>query len=155
MLFRKLLSLFRRQTVGTVRESEDDTTQKTPSRCSHGGTSDRITMTILGSTCTLVGSPMCPACTETYLNMYSTICARCREPILPGTPVGRSSTGARYPFLHLRFDCCQTGALYCGMWGEGCLISLHELKPDTYPEGTLSVLDHTLRTGKMVVENIP
>lgn len=66
-------------------------------------------------------STYCPECTTDFLNKYSTICAVCGRPILPGEGVARSTIGASQPFIHLTFDCCPSGGLYCGHWGKGKL----------------------------------
>lgn len=97
--------------------------------------------------------PMCQACTEDYLNRFSITCVSCGLPILPGTRIGLVQPGVRYQYAHLQPGCCDTGALYCGVWGEGVLISLHELHPEKYPEGTLSVLDYVSETGEPVFQN--
>lgn len=79
---------------------------------------------VKGTKCKFRSSPLCPSCTEEYLNKYSTICAKCGKPIFPGTPVAVASwEGALYPYTHMTFDCGEPAA-YCGTWGEGKLIGL-------------------------------
>ena len=101
--------------------------------CAHDKTKRNIKVKVLGIECEFEKLPMCPTCTEQYLNKFSTFCASCKWPIFPGRPVGQAWHGAPYPFTHLTFRCCDTGGLYCGQWGEGRLISLHELNPEKYP----------------------
>lgn len=119
--------------------------------CEHGATERNLKVTVLGVECEFPRSPMCPSCTGEYLNKFSTLCASCERPILPGTPVGQAWNGAPHPCTHLAFECCDSGGLYCGRWGEGRLITLHELNPDKYPEGTTTVLAHTFNTGGVVI----
>ena len=122
--------------------------------CAHGKTKHNIKVWVLGVECEFEKSPMCPTCTEQYLNKFSTLCASCKRPIFPGTPVGQAWHGAPHPFTHLTFQCCDTGGLYCGRWGEGHLVSLHELNPEKYPAGTPSVVGHAFSTGGVVIENV-
>lgn len=122
--------------------------------CEHGATERNLKVTVLGVECEFPRSPMCPSCTGEYLNKFCTLCASCERPIFPGMPVGQAWTGAPHPCTHLGFDCCESGGLYCGRWGEGRLITLHELNPDKYPDGTATVLAHTFNTGGMVIENV-
>lgn len=81
-----------------------------------------------------------------------TYCAACGRPIFPGMPVGQAWEEAQFPYTHLTFECCDAGALYCGRWGEGRLITLHELDPKKYPPDTTSLADHALKTGGIVIE---
>ncbi len=122
--------------------------------CIHGKTEYNLKVTVLGVECEFEKLPMCPSCTEQYLNKFSTLCASCKRPIFPGTPVGQAWRGAPHPFTHLTFGCCASGALHCGRWDEGRLITLHELNPEKYPAGTLSVVGHAFNTGRMVIENV-
>jgi hypothetical protein len=97
--------------------------------CTHGPTKDPFEVMVLGHSLPLPESPYCPACTEQYLNQYSTHCALCPEPILPGTPVevaGNNATSTA-EFVHVRCGNCAAG--FCGMWGEGKLIP-----PKGWPE---------------------
>ncbi len=84
----------------------------------------------------------------------NTFCASCKRLITPGMPVGQAWSGAPYPFTHMTFECCESGGLYCGQWGEGRLRTLHEIDPENYPEGTATVVGHILNTGNTVVMNI-
>ena len=96
---------------------------------------------------------LCSRCLEAYLNTYATRCAACGDPILPGEPVGQAWVGAPHPHTHLTFDCSETGGLYCGRWGQGRLITLHEIAPEKYPEGTTTVMSHAFRSGGVIIEN--
>ena len=91
---------------------------------------------------------------STYKPGYATTCASCKQPIYPGTPVGQAWMGAPHPFTHLTFECCESGGLYCGVWGGGRLKTLHEIHPEKYPEGTANVTQHILTSGRTVVVNI-
>ena len=122
--------------------------------CTHKKTEDKIMVVVLGVECEFEESPMCPVCAEQYLNKFSTLCASCERPIFPGTPVGQAWEGAPHPYTHLRPGCCETGALYCGKWDDGRLITLHELNPEKYPAGTPTVVGHAFNTGGTVVENV-
>jgi hypothetical protein len=133
---------------------EDDTSQTEKFVCAHGKTKHNFKVMVLGIECEFKKSPMCPPCTEQYLNKVSTLCASCKRPIFPGTPVGQVWHGAPHSFTHLTFECCDTGGLYCGQWGEGRLLTLHELNPEKYPAGTSSVIDHAVNTRGMVIENV-
>jgi hypothetical protein len=122
--------------------------------CDHKRVRGDFTITVLGVECRFKkGLPTCATCSVEYLNKHSTICASCSEPIFPGNAVGVAWRGADHPYTHLTFECCDTGALYCGYWGEGELITLHQLDPKKYPEGTSSVVSHAMNTGQMVIEN--
>ena len=58
----------------------------------------------------------------------STICAHCKKPIVPGTPVAHAWTGAPHPYTHATFACDESGgAMYCGVWGNGTLEGLEKL----------------------------
>ncbi len=125
------------------------------SRCVHGKTRRAFKVTVLGVECQLEKSLMCPVCTERYLNEFSTLCASCERPIFPGTPVGKAGwEGATHPFIHLTKGCCDTMALYCGRWGGGNLITLHELDPEKYLAGTSSVAEHAFKSHRGVIENV-
>ena len=75
---------------------------------------------IRGVTYTFTTSPKCRECTEVYLNKYSTECAVCGDPIIPGEAVGVSGK-PDLPYVHMTFDCTDTGGQLCGRWGEGKL----------------------------------
>jgi hypothetical protein len=69
---------------------------------------------------TLMGSPVCAACTRRYLEMVCTFCGMCEDPILPGTRVAFGKRGQSYPYVHLTFKCCGGGEeLFYGVWGQG------------------------------------
>lgn len=122
--------------------------------CTHGKTKRSLKVTVLGVECEFKGSPMCPPCTEQYLNRFSVLCASCKRPIFPGEPVGQAWHDAPHPFTHLTLGCCDSGGFYCGRWGEGRLLTLHELNPEQYPEGTPSVVAHVFNTGTVVIGNV-
>ena len=127
----------------------------THSHCVHGKTKHSFEVTVLGTKCKLEKSLMCPICTERHLNTFSTLCASCERPIFPGTHVGMAvQDGTAYPYVHLTRKCCGTTALYCGQWGGGNLITLHELDPEKYLVGTPSVASHALKSRRGVVENV-
>lgn len=141
----------------SIVHSNGDSAKKEAQReirvCTHERANpNRIVVAVFGVTCDFVNAPMCAACTEPYLNEMSTRCAVCKKPIFPGSPVGAAWEGAFHPFTHLTFDCCESAGLYCGRWGEGRFISLHELDPEKYPEGTSTVVDHVLKTGEAAFE---
>mgnify|MGYP001560526627 FL=1 len=122
--------------------------------CGHEKPSGPSTVEVHGVKIGVEVAEICPACIEKYLNRYSTRCASCNGPILPGMPVGQAWKGAPYPHTHMAFDCTESGGLYCGRWGKGRLITLHELKPDEFPPGTPSVMAHVFKTGKPYGGNI-
>lgn len=124
--------------------------------CVHGGTKDPFMIEVLGFECYFDrGGPMCPDCTQMYLNEYSTLCASCKHPIFPTMPVAIAWSGAQYPFTHLDMECCISFGLHCGVWGNGVLIPLHELYPEKYPPGTSSVISHVFNTGESVIHGVP
>lgn len=159
-LFQTIMEWFRKRgwlakQSGYQPTSQTDSASPTEKfTCTHGNTKHNLKVTVLGVECEFWESPMCPTCTEQYLNKFSTLCASCKRPIFPETPVGQAWHGAPHPFTHLTFRCCDTGALYCGRWDEGRLIMLHELNPEKYPAGTSSVLGRAFKTGGMVIENV-
>lgn len=124
--------------------------------CPHGPATGVVTVLILGELCEFDSPPMCKECTEKYLNKYATTCIACKMPILPGDPVGDPS-GALTPigskFAHLADGCCDTGGFYCGNWGEGRLVRLHEIDPKQFPEGTTTVMALAFTSGEPVVVN--
>lgn len=89
--------------------------------CPHGR-GEHFDALVRGSRVRLTSSPLCPGCTESYLDQYATICAVCFEPILVGEPVGVAWDGAPYPYVHLTFTCADSGGQFCGHWGEGKLV---------------------------------
>lgn len=66
-------------------------------------------------------TPYCPACTCNYLERFSTLCAVCLQPILPGESVARGPSTATHPYTHIGKRCCDSLALHCGTWNEGAL----------------------------------
>jgi hypothetical protein len=159
-LFQSLVERFRKRDEPAKRYSYQMSRQgdgASPTEkftCTHGKTRHNLKVTVLGVECEFSNSPMCSSCTEQYLNRFSTLCASCERPIFPGTPVGQAWSGAPRPFTHLTSECCESGALYCGRWDEGHLITLHELSPAKYPAGTPSVVGHAFNTGDIVIENV-
>jgi len=114
----------------------------------------KFTMKVKGVEGVLENFTMCPSCAKEYFEKHSTSCASCKDPIVPSEAVGRAPIGAEHPFTHLTFECCPSGGLYCGVWGESRLVTLHELKPDKYPEETCSAIGHALKSGEPVIESI-
>ncbi len=123
--------------------------------CTHGKMEMGAEYIVLGRKIGLMHSPMCHFCTTQYLNRFSTLCATCLEPILPGTHVGLAWTGALHPFTHLTFGCCETAGLYCGLWGEGRLVTLAEINPQKYDKGATTVLGQVFSSGKAVTDVLP
>jgi hypothetical protein len=125
--------------------------------CEHGTVKGGFQVVVFGIEFELEESPLCPKCAEEYLNKFSTLCASCGLPIFPGTPVAQAWIDAPHPYIHLSFSCGYCGGLYCGQWGEGCLITLHELNPKKYPFGTSSVAGYIFNTNGavgMITENV-
>lgn len=111
-------------------------------------------VTVQGVKCELSEATLCKACAEPYLNKACTLCASCGRPIFPGEPVGVAWDGATHPYTHLTFKCCASGGLYCGRWGEGRLVSLHDIDPERYPTGTGSIVGMVFSTGKEAIVNV-
>lgn len=109
-----------------------------------------IEVMVLGVKCTLKSSPCCEECTGTYLNQFSTLCGSCLRPIFPGARVAQARMGAPHPFTHCRPGCAPS-AFYCGEWGEGQLVTLHELDPETYPRGAATVLSHAVCSRSAII----
>lgn len=124
------------------------------SQCSHPRPEGPVKVTVLGVELEFESVPMCLPCAEQYLNQHSIRCVACQEPITPGTPVcdGAYRKDGHIAYVHV--NCAGTLAGYCGVWGEGRRITLHELKPEKYPEGTFSVVSHVVVTRQSVVEGI-
>jgi hypothetical protein len=122
--------------------------------CTHGAVTTLTTIKVLGHDLEFAEMPMCVACSTDYLNKVSTLCGVCEEPIIPGMRVGIAHDGAKHPYTHLNMGCCVSGALFCGAWGEGRLVSLHELNPEQFPDDTSCVAEHALKTGGPVVVNL-
>jgi hypothetical protein len=121
--------------------------------CLHEKPTGRMTVTVFGLELNFKGSDLCQQCAEVFLNQNSTVCASCGRPILPGMEVGQAWRGAPHPYTHLLDRCCGSGALFCGMWGNGRLITLHELYPEKFPPGTATVMSAVVVSGhpRMVV----
>ena len=116
------------------------------SQCTHPKFKGKVTLQVLGKEVKLVSQGPCAACLEKYLNENSTVCGACGEPIIPGAPVASASLGSPHPYTHMYMTCCPTGALYCGHWGEGELIS-------PFPGGGC-LMDVAVATGKPVAGNL-
>ena len=138
-LFQRMAEWLRRRSYRPAKQ-DDGASPIEKSACAHGKTDHPLVVTVLGIKCELERSPMCPACTEQYFNKFSILCASCHQPIFPGTPVGVAWVGAPHPFTHLTFDCCESGGLFCGRWGEGRLLTLHEIDPEHFPADTASAV---------------
>jgi hypothetical protein len=111
-------------------------------------------ITVRGKSIGVAAADVCPNCLEAFFAAHATTCAACDGPILPGMPVGQAWVGAPHPFTHLDFECTASGGLYCGVWGQGRLITLHELEPDTYPPGTPNVMAHVMATGQPTITRL-
>ena len=85
-------------------------------------------ITVLGQDVTLDESEMCEKCATEFLNTNSTLCAVCEGVILPGENVGRAPIDSKHEFVHLTQECTEYGSQYCGVWGEGRLITIQELQ---------------------------
>lgn len=109
--------------------------------CPHEKVAGVFTVEVRGVAFPRVSSDRCPACAQQFAEQYSTTCASCAQPILPGTLVARSGRND-VPFVHNNDSCRSDPLQYCGMWGEGELIDLHAMKPEKYPPGTRSLHDH-------------
>jgi len=103
--------------------------------CPHGRTKHGFKVVLCGHVLEFAWADMCPACAAEYLKKYSTFCAACGGPIIPGSPVAKAYEGAPHPhpFTHANRKCCPCFLSLCGSWGEGCLISFHESDPKKYP----------------------
>ena len=104
--------------------------------CPHEKVSGPFTITVGGENFTRTSRDRCPACEQTFAEQYATTCAACRKPIIPDTLVGTSGQ-PDCPFVHN--DGCLTNPMdYCGMWGAGKLLTLHDLNPK-FPPGSYSI----------------
>jgi len=115
--------------------------------CDHEPACGAVVVTISGHKFTVVipdGARICEACFERWLSRCATVCHTCGEPILPGMCVAEISSSADSPFTHMRPSCCNYPHEYCGLWGLGRLITLHELFPSEIPAGTRTIRDHAL-----------
>lgn len=154
-MFKWLKGLFRREPAYAASGPAPTGGEEVPMpKCEHPKSEKPTVIVVRGQKIECGPSAeICPQCTEAWLEKASTTCAKCGGPIVPGAAVGQAWIGAKYPYTHLTFDCCDTGAYYCGVWGSGRLITLHELDPEKYPPGTGSVLSHAAKTGKSVIES--
>lgn len=115
-------------------------------QCPHPKFEDRCTCLVKGKEMKITSKGPCKDCLEAYLDKYSTICASCAEPILPGEPVAVAWVGAPQKYTHMYAGCCECGGFYCGVWGEGEMIPM-------FPAG-MSMMDLAAATGKPVVGNM-
>jgi hypothetical protein len=121
--------------------------------CGHDWVRGEVTVIVRGLEVGLTDKiPVCPDCFRSWLEKYATGCASCDNPILPGMPVGQGWVGAKHPYTHLTMGCCDSGGLYCGMWGQGRLITLHELDPEKFPKGSSNAMDAVMKSGKPVFQ---
>lgn len=116
--------------------------------CTKGAVEGAFVIEVLGVSKRMRNTPLCEGCSKIFLNAFSVLCAQCKTPIFPGEPVGQSWVGAETPVTHMYWDCTATGALYCGKWGEGRLITLGELNPFQFGKGAPSIAAHVLKTGR-------
>ncbi|MBU0624975.1 hypothetical protein KKF05_01390 [Patescibacteria group bacterium] len=79
--------------------------------------------------------PLCRDCFIAYLIRYATSCTVCNGHILPGDPVAEIPIANQLCLAHRTKHCARYVDRYCGIWGQGRLISLHELMPDIIPAG--------------------
>lgn len=115
--------------------------------CNHTPLNEWAIIGIFGQVCEVEKSSMCFSCTEKYFNTFSTICAACGIYITPNSLVAQAWDGSKYPFTHLDSGCCDNLVnLFCGKWGEGRLITLHEINPEDFPDkAPRSYASHKLR----------
>ncbi len=122
--------------------------------CPHGPTKGVVALVIHGKPFEIDSPPMCKECSEKYLNANATKCAVCKMPIFPGDAVGDPSGSILTigkKFVHLTHGCCEDGGYFCGYWGEGRLVRLHEVDPKQFPEGTTTVMAHAFTSGETVI----
>jgi len=121
--------------------------------CTHPKAAKPFTITVKGCRITLKNAPFCPECSATYLDSVATVCGACKTPILPDMPVALNGckNQKKHPYTHLNRNCCPSGGLYCGTWGEGELMTLHELDPKKFPAGSASIAHAVVKTGKTIV----
>jgi hypothetical protein len=86
---------------------------------------------------------LCLECLTDYFHQACAICAACLKLIHPGTKVGLAWVGAPHAYTHLTYECCETGALYCGSWRDG------------YLQKQETPLAQAIRTGQVVFGQIP
>jgi hypothetical protein len=85
--------------------------------------------------------PACADCISALLVNNGTVCASCDYRILPGDDVAAIKPGA---YAHLRTGCCDDLSRYCGVWGQGKLLSLHDMYPTAFPGGSGHTLDRQI-----------
>lgn len=124
-------------------------------QCPHEVRRVEAVVTVLGHEMDAICFGVCSACLEDYLNRHCVLCATCGEPICPGMPVALAPAGSPLSYRHLFIDCCGERAPYCGVWGEGELITLHELHPEKYPPDTTSVPGPARPSGPVSVATLP
>ncbi|MEA3249435.1 MAG: hypothetical protein U9Q03_03695 [Patescibacteria group bacterium] len=116
--------------------------------CDHEPDSGAVCVTVSGFETTVIipdDVKCCKECFESWLNLHATTCSVCGEPILTFKSVAEISPFSNPPFAHMRPMCCRYPSKYCGMWGPGRLISLHELHPDQISPGTRTIADHAMQ----------
>lgn len=108
--------------------------------CGHPSENKTAQATILGQKIrvTLPPSvPLCFNCFVRWLNLHSVKCEKCGQVILPGEKVSEIHDSSGHKLIvHHNVDCAQNSANWCGIWGQGRLVSLHELYPGIFPKGT-------------------
>lgn len=115
--------------------------------CDHPPESGWVEVTVLGHKMWMdlpSELAVCRGCFEKWLNRHATTCAACGEPILTGRSVAERSPFDDPPFVHMRPMCCRYPSKFCGKWGQGRLISLHEMYPDQIPPGTRTIADYAM-----------
>ncbi len=107
--------------------------------CSHENRPGKHTVTIFGQILQLTvpdNCPLCRDCLVAWLVKYSTTCACCGGLILPYEKVAeRPVEGNPFGLVHYSKRCAYYADNWCGVWGQGRLISIHELHPQIFPEG--------------------
>jgi hypothetical protein len=80
--------------------------------------------------------PACSECVSAFLLEHGIACAACKKLLFPGDDVAIAEAGSavQTAYEHLRLGCCDDVSRYCGVWGKGRLISLHELYPGAFPD---------------------
>ncbi len=126
--------------------------------CDHAkATEPSLSVTVFGCQVKLDNmdeAPLCGACMEAWLNKYAARCACCEGPIFPGDYVAQAMNDSKQPFTHLSSDCCPSGGLFCGMWGQGRLFTLHELDPGKFPEGSRTMVEAAVKSGKPIIHSL-
>ncbi len=107
--------------------------------CTHEKVRGSFTIRVKGVDVVRTSSERCPACVQACAEQCSTTCAVCTRPIVPGMLVGRSGR-TDFPLVH-DDTCVEDPNDFCGQWGEGRLIGLHEFNPHKYEPGTITLHD--------------